>query len=92
MTELRMGLLATRHENDATAALSIASNRASKIRKLLDADRDEQARRFLTALDTDVEAFLVSRRGRRACERSSTLAVELRRIVVVERGLFPLED
>lgn len=96
MTDLRMGLLASRHDDDVSAALSLANNRASKVRKLLDAGQDWQvsmARRFLDALEADIEDFLKSRRGKRACERSTCdLPLELRRIVAVERELLPKEN
>lgn len=92
MTVLRMGLLASRHDDDVSAARSLAANRASKIRKLLDADHDDLARSFLDSLHADVEDFLKSPRGKRALARSPQLATDLRRIVVVERALLPLED
>jgi hypothetical protein len=96
VTDLRMGLLASRHDDDVSAALSIAANRASKVRKLLDAGQDWQvsmARRFLDSLEADVEDFLKSKRGKRACERSTCdLPLELRRMIVVERALLPKEE
>lgn len=88
-------LLAARHDNDVSAALAIAQNRASKIRKLADEEDErceEIARRYLVSLDTDIEEFLASKRGQRAITRCPDLPTALRRIVVIERGLLPEED
>lgn len=87
-------LLAARHDDDVSAALAIAQNRASKIRKLLDDENercDEIARRFVESLDEDIEKFLKSKRGERAVARCPDLPTALRRIVVIERGLLPEE-
>lgn len=59
-----------------TAALSIASNRASKIELLRDAGFKERASRYAVSLSEDVEAFLA--RYKRCGGCTPTFAKRLR--------------